>query len=217
MSIKLSLKELKDLLKIQNKKLKKRRKNKKKVKPGYENNIRSSSAHMISGGTTMMNTANEQGELIRLQRQALEDKLKEDKANNIKKEAKEKEAKEQYDKDIASGVVPYNRLAGNGGSNKLRDDDLRREVYEISNTLNQYMFDPRMGELVMPAHSPKIPTQQTNAYIDGGESKEEPVNDVPPVVTTQPSTPATPAKKPSSRNKKKLKLRKKKLRIKYQK
>ena len=129
MSIKLSLKELKDLLKIQNKKLKKRRKNKKKVKQGYENNIRSSSAHMISGGTTMMNTANEQGELIRLQRQALEDKLKEDKANNIKKEAKEKEAKEQYDKDIASGIVPYNRLSGSGGSN-----DLRRELYEVSNT-----------------------------------------------------------------------------------
>ena len=165
MSIKLSLKELKDLLKIQNKKLKKRRKNKKKATKGYENNIRSSSAHMISGGTTMMNTANEQGELIRLQRQALEDKLKEDKENKIKKEAKEKEAKEQYDEDIKNGVVPYNRLSGNGGSNKLRDDDLRREVYEISNTLNQYMFDPRMGELVMPTHGPRIPTEQTNAYV----------------------------------------------------
>ena len=45
---------------------------------------------MISGGTTMMNTANEQGELIRLQRQALEDKLKEDKENKIKKEEKTK-------------------------------------------------------------------------------------------------------------------------------
>jgi len=128
MSIKLSLKELKDLLKIQNKKLKKRRKNKKKVKPGYENNIRSSSAHMISGGTTMMNTANEQGELIRLQRQALEDKLKEDKANNIKKEAKEKEAKEQHDENVKRGLVPYDRVSGGGGSNNLRNKDGYRTI-----------------------------------------------------------------------------------------
>ena len=93
MSIKLTLKELKDLLKIQNKKLKKRRKNKKKPTKGYENNIRSSSAHMIYGGTTMMNTANEQGELIRLQRQALEDKLKEDKKIKLKKKQKKKKQK----------------------------------------------------------------------------------------------------------------------------
>ena len=71
MSIKLSIKDLKDLLKIQNKKLKKRRKNKKKAIKGYQNNIRSTSDHMISSGMTLSNTANEQTELVRLQRQAL--------------------------------------------------------------------------------------------------------------------------------------------------
>ena len=132
MSIKLSLKELKDLLKIQNKKIKKRRRNKKKITKGYENNIRSSSDHMLSGGVTMMNTANEQGELIRLQRQALEDKLKEDKANNIKKEAKEKEEKEQHDEDVKRGLVPYDRLKGSGGIN-----DLRTEVKYIKHSLRK--------------------------------------------------------------------------------
>ena len=42
---------------------------------------------MLSSGTVMMNTSNEQSELVRLQRQALEDKLKEDKDNKIKKES----------------------------------------------------------------------------------------------------------------------------------
>ena len=54
----------------------------------------------------------------------------------------------------------------------------------------------------MPTHGPRIPTEQSNAFVVEQESKEEPVNDVSPVVTTQPSTPATPAKKPSSRKKK---------------
>ena len=93
MSIKLSLKELKDLLKIQNKKLKKRRSNKNKALKEYQHNIRSSSDHMLSSGTVMMNTSNEQSELVRLQRQALEDKLKEDKANKIKKRRKGKRSK----------------------------------------------------------------------------------------------------------------------------
>ena len=78
MSIKLSLKELKDLLKIQNKKIKKRkRKNKKAIKTSNDNYNKSSSDHMKSTGFT--NTSNEATELIRLRRQALEDKLKADK------------------------------------------------------------------------------------------------------------------------------------------
>ena len=124
MSIKLTLKELKDLLKIQNKKIKikkkKRKQNKKRLGTTQQNNIRSSSDHMLSSGITMMNSANEQSELIRLQRQALEDKLKEDKANRIKKEAKEAkeaEAKEQNVQDNSGGLVPFDRLVGNGGSN----------------------------------------------------------------------------------------------------
>ena len=120
MSIKLSLKELKDLLKIQNKKIKKRRRNKKKALKGYQNNIRSSSDHMLSSGTVMMNTSNEQSELVRLQRQALEDKLKEDKANKIKKEEKEKEAKEQNVQDNSTGLVVRNPLQNNGGSSNMR-------------------------------------------------------------------------------------------------
>ena len=79
MSIKLTVKELKELLKIQNKKVKKRRRNKKKATTGYGNNIRSSSNHMISSGMTLTNTANEQTELLRLQRQAIDSKLKDDK------------------------------------------------------------------------------------------------------------------------------------------
>ena len=80
MSIKLSIKDLKDLLKIQNKQIKKRkRKNKRKIKNTNDNNNynKSSSDHMKSIGFT--NTSNEATELIRLQRQALEDKLKADK------------------------------------------------------------------------------------------------------------------------------------------
>ena len=52
-------------------------------------------------------------------------------------------------------------------------------------------------------------TEQTNAYVVDKESKEDPVDDVSPVVTTQPSTPATPVKKPSGRNKKKKEAEKK--------
>ena len=77
MSIKLSIKDLKDLLKIQNKKLKRRRKNKKRLTKAQQNNSRSPSDHMLSSGMTLSNTANEQNELVRLQRQALEDKIKE--------------------------------------------------------------------------------------------------------------------------------------------
>ena len=66
MSIKLSIKDLKDLLKLQKKQIKKRKRRNKLTK-AQQNNIRSSSDHMKSHGITMMNTANEQSELIRLQ------------------------------------------------------------------------------------------------------------------------------------------------------
>ena len=82
MSIKLSIKDLKELLKIQNKKIKKRkRKNKKAIKTSNDNYNKSSSDHMKSTGTS---TSNEATEIIRLQRQTLEDKLKTDKVNRIK-------------------------------------------------------------------------------------------------------------------------------------
>ena len=84
MSIKLSIKDLKDLLKIQNKQIKKRkRRNKRIIKNNDNINYnKSSSDHMKSIGFT--NTSNEATELIRLQRQVLEDKLKADKENKIK-------------------------------------------------------------------------------------------------------------------------------------
>jgi len=77
MSIKLSIKDLKDLLKINKQAIKKkrRRRNKRLNKNTIDNNYnKSSSDHMKSTGFT--NTSNEATELIRLQRQALEDKLK---------------------------------------------------------------------------------------------------------------------------------------------
>ena len=114
------------------------------------------------------NTSNEATELIRLQRQTLEDKLKADKENKIKRQ-------EQHEQDKENGLVVRNPLQNNGGSN-----DLRREIYEVSNTLNQYMFAPRTGwEYVMPAHNPHIPTAQTNAFVD--------VNDDPHIHTAQPN------------------------------
>ena len=113
----------------------------------------------------MMNTENEQGELIRLQRQELEDKLKEDKENKIKKEAKEKEEKEQHDKDMISGVALRGPLTGNGGSNDLR---------EVRNTINYLMFNQgKQGEYIMPDHNPKLPAAPTNAYVDPNVDEEE--------------------------------------------
>ena len=80
MSINISIKDLKDLLKIQNKQIKKkkrRQRNKRIIKTTNDNYNKSSSDHMKSIGFTT--TSNEATELIRLQQQALEDKLKTDK------------------------------------------------------------------------------------------------------------------------------------------
>ena len=110
MSIKLSIKDLKDLLKLQKKQIKRRKRRNKLTKA--QPNIRSSSDHMLSHGITMMNTANESTELIRLQRQALEDKLKADK----EKEKADKEKKTETE----SQIVPF----GNRGGNR----DLRNEI-----------------------------------------------------------------------------------------
>ena len=77
MSIKLSIKDLKDLLKINKQAIKKkrRRRNKRLIKNSNDVNYnKSSSDHMKSTGFT--NTSNEATELLRLQRQALEDKFK---------------------------------------------------------------------------------------------------------------------------------------------
>lgn len=167
MSIKLSIKELKDLLKLNKLAIKKRKRSKKRLGKATQNqNIRSTSAHMISSGTTMMNTANEQGELIRLQRQALEDKLKEDKENRIKKEVKEKEAKEQNDLDNAGGMVPYSRLSGNGGSNALRD-----EVRGISKTVNYMMMMP--GSYLMPTQGRPAEENRNVGFVGDEPTIEE--------------------------------------------
>ena len=169
MSIKLSIKELKDLLKLNKLAIKKRKRSKKRlVKATQNQNIRSTSAHMISSGTTMMNTANEQGELIRLQRQALEDKLRDDKENKIKKEVKEKEAKEQNELDNAGGMVPYSRLSGNGGSNNLRD-----EVTNQHKTLTYMMMMP--GSMYFPLQgTSRRETEEGAEPGNVGYASEEP-------------------------------------------
>ena len=169
MSIKLSIKELKDLLKLNKLAIKKRKRSKKRLGKAIQNqNIRSTSAHMISSGTTMMNTANEQGELIRLQRQALEDKLRDDKENKIKKEVKEKEAKEQHELDNAGGMVPYSRLSGNGGSNNLRD-----EVTNQHKTLTYMMMMP--GSMYFPLQgTSRRETEEGAEPGNVGYASEEP-------------------------------------------
>ena len=169
MSIKLSIKELRELLKLNKLAIKKRKRSKKRLGKAIQNqNIRSTSAHMISSGTTMMNTANEQGELIRLQRQALEDKLKDDKENRIKKGVKEKEAKEQNDLDNAGGMVPYSRLSGNGGSNNLRD-----EVTNQHKTLTYMMMMP--GSMYFPLQgTSRRETEEGAEPGNVGYASEEP-------------------------------------------
>ena len=82
---------------------------------------------------------------MRLQRQAIEEKLKEDKENKVKRE---EEAKAQNDENLKNGLVVRNPLTGNGGSNKLRD----QEVQNISNTVN-YILNQLPGEVVMVPRS----------------------------------------------------------------
>lgn len=154
MSIKLSIKDLKDLLKIQNKQIKKkRRRNKRIVKTTNDNYNKSSSDHMKSIGFT--NTSNEATELIRLQRQALEDKLKTDK-----------------EKEMESQVVPFGN--NRGGSNNLRDLDNR--VNQITNNLNYNNFIRGYGELVMPAHGK--PSNEVNNAYSVPESKFDSIPDI---------------------------------------
>ena len=105
MSIKLSIKDLKDLLKINKQAIKKRRRkrNKRLIKNSNDINYnKSSSDHMKSTGFT--NTSNEATELIRLQRQALEDKLKADKEDRIKTD------NDQLKADKEGGLVAYDPL-----------------------------------------------------------------------------------------------------------
>ena len=86
------------------------------------------------------------------------------------------------------------------------------------------MFISRpMGEYVMPAHSPKLPTQPQNAYIEDDKSiddvdinitkedEENPdvvaspvVDAIPNVVTTQAAA-ASPSKKKKRKRKRKVK------------
>ena len=77
------------------------------------------------------NTSNEATELIRLQRQTLEDKLKADKEKKIK-------ADENADKD--GGLVPYNSLQNRGGSNNMTqvyDDNFQN----INHTINTILYN----------------------------------------------------------------------------
>ena len=111
MSIKLSIKDLKDLLKINKQAIKRRRRrNKRLIKNSNDINYnKSSSDHMKSTGFT--NTSNEATELIRLQRQALEDKLKADKEKAQKdKEDRIKTDNDKLKADKEGGVVSYDPL-----------------------------------------------------------------------------------------------------------
>ena len=175
MSIKLSIKDLKDLLKIQNKQIKKhKRKNKRKIKNTNDNinYNKSSSDHMKSIGFT--NTSNEATELIRLQRQTLEDKLKADKENKIKDEEKEKE--------MGSQMIPF---GNNGGSNNMR-----RNADEITPNVLNYIFNNLGGgEVKMVPHGHAgDPNIQKNAFV---EELPTPIK-TPKGKTKIPKTPEQP-------------------------
>lgn len=157
MSIKLSIKDLKDLLKINKQAIKKRRRkrNKRLIKNSNDVNYnKSSSDHMKSIGFT--NTSNEATELIRLQRQALEDKLKNDKEDRIKS-------------DDSNAVVPYNPLQNTGGSS-----DLRRDYINLHKTVNYMMMGMDGREIIMPAHGKAMQQPINNVgFIDDGPTIEE--------------------------------------------
>ena len=166
MSIKLSMKDLKDLLKINKQLIKKR----KRRKPSYKtkndiNYNKSSSDHMKSTGFT--NTSNEATELIRLQREALETKLKADKENKIKND------NNQLIADKEGGLVPYNPLKNNGGNNSLRGiDDLRNNVnYLLMNINNQYM-PPKPGDAVNMVQHGRVNDEQNNIETIPGKVEE---------------------------------------------
>jgi hypothetical protein len=162
MSIKLSIKDLKDLLKI-NKQLIKKKKQKRKRSSKTKNDInynKSSSDHMKSTGFT--NTSNEATELIRLQRQALEAKLKADKEKAIEdKENKIKNDNNQLIADKEGGLVSYNPLKNNGGNNSLRFKDIDDSINHIYMNFNQYR-PPQLGDTVNMVTHGQVKNPQTN-------------------------------------------------------
>ena len=173
MSIKLSIKDLKDLLKLQNKTIKKRKRRKRSYKPKNETNIRSSSDHIKSGGFT--STSNEATELIRLQREALEAKLKTD------KEKKAKDDNDQLKADNEGGLVSYNPLKNNGGNNSLRFKDIDDSINHIFMNFNQYR-PPQLGDTVNMVQNGRVNDAQTNTQYTPAtfeELKDEPSEKVP--------------------------------------
>jgi hypothetical protein len=184
MSIKLSIKDLKDLLKINKQAIKrKRRRNKRLIKNTIDNNYnKSSSDHMKSTGFT--NTSNEATELIRLQRQALEDKLKNDKENKIKSD------NDQLIADKEGGLVVRNPLQNAGGSNNLRgyDDELNKNVRYLLMTNNYNQYAQSDGPLKFPAHG-SAPNKEPKNAINDVFSEKGPANIKEGFIDDEPTPP----------------------------
>ena len=129
------------------------------------------------------NTSNEATELIRLQRQALEDKLKADKENKIKDDEK------QLKTDQDGGLVPYNSLQNTGGSNNMRrvyDDNFQN----INHYINTILYN-LPGELKMvPKGRAGDPYIQTNAVVEQLSTPIKPQK--PPKLPQPPKTPEVP-------------------------
>ncbi len=120
MSIKLSINDLKDLLKLQNRAIKKRKRRKRSYKTKNDINYnKSSSDHMKSIGFT--NTSNEATELIRSQRHALEDKLKIDKVKALKDDEDQLKLQNKIDDDFIYFPKLKYPSSNNSGSSTLRD------------------------------------------------------------------------------------------------
>ena len=138
--------------------------------------------------TGFTNTSNEATELIRLQREALEDKLKTDKIKAIA--------------ETGSQMVPFN----NGGSN-----DLRGEFQKLHKQVNYMMLMP--GTFLMPSHGTvgenknagfydgprveEIGSKKAATFAGDEESEEEILlNSMPeqPEQPEQPEPPETPKK-----------------------
>ena len=122
------------------------------------------------------NTSNEATELIRLQRQTLEDKLKADKENKIKDEEKEKE--------MGSQMIPF---GNNGGSNNMR----RNADENTPNNVIKYILNNLGGgEVKMVPHGHAgDPNIQKNAFV---EELPTPIK-TPAVVEQLPTPIKTPA------------------------
>ena len=116
---------------------------------------------MQSGGITLNNTSNEQTELLRLQRQAMEQKMKDDKERKIKEE---EDKKNNVIPTTQNQMVPFTNT---GGSNSMRKDN-----YDVNNIYNNihYMFSneklPQPGEVVMVKHGTEAKNYNNVEVLD---------------------------------------------------